>query len=200
MEIPDIHVLKAADWQVFGTLTFRSENLTPARRLSMWFALTRKVCKWWHVYFPELLWCLRLEQGDKTGRVHYHCLIGGLPMAAVSHPVRFQRENGSWDIGNRLTHSMESFWRNFAVSEKVPVERRRVSRFSIYDARLNGAAYITKCLGIEEEGRYMKDVYESGKFGLGDCRLILSDSLSKLAACRSGANTRSTDVRRLVAV
>lgn len=178
MEIPEIHVIGRIEWQIFGTLTFKKANHPEAERRKMWFAEVRSLAKWYHVYFPDLLWVLRIEQGESTGRTHYHCLIGGLPEAAVSGGKRFLREDGTWDRGNRTTHALEAKWARMGLN---PADKKdRISRFSLYDARPNGVSYIAKCLG-DEHGRLEKDLYESGKFNLLENQLILSDSIHSVA-------------------
>ncbi len=187
MEIPEVHAMSLVEWQVFGTLTFKSERLSQARRIKMWFAEARTLAKWWHVHFPELLWVLRIEQGEATGRTHFHCLIGGLPKAAVSGGVAFQRADGSLDVGNRTTHALESKWARMGLT---PADKKnRISRFSLYDARLNGAGYLLKCLDVDD-GRLSKDVYETAKFLWDDRQLILSDSLL-LVGSRGGLSSCS---------
>ena len=70
--------MSRVDWQFFGTLTFKKERVPTAVRIKLWFALARALAKWYGVYFPNLLWVLRAEQGEVTGRTHFHCLIGGI--------------------------------------------------------------------------------------------------------------------------
>lgn len=188
MEIPDVHLMDKVAWQIFGTLTFKSERLSFARRQRMWFAEVRTLSRWHHVHFSKLDWVLRIEQGEATGRTHFHCLIGGLPKTAVSGGVRFQREDGSWDVGNRTTHSLEAKWARMGLD---PADKQnRISRFSLYDARLNGASYLVKCLGVENS-RLGKDIYESAKFAWEDRQLILSDSLLPFLSSQTGLSACS---------
>jgi hypothetical protein len=77
METPEIHVLNRINWQFFGTLTFKSERLPERVRLAMFFAYLRQFCRQFGLKFPKLLWCLRQEQGELTGRRHFHYLIAG---------------------------------------------------------------------------------------------------------------------------
>jgi len=189
MEIPEVHVMARVNWQLFGTLTFKSvrESLF-VRSQKMWFAEVRTLSRWYHVHFPDLLWVLRIEQGEATGRTHFHCLIGGLPEAAVAGGVTFRREDGSLDVGNRTTHALEAKWARMGVH---PADKQnRISRFSLYDARLNGASYLVKCLGVDD-GRLGKDIYESSKFGWDDRQLILSDSLLLIGERNTGLSACS---------
>jgi hypothetical protein len=158
MESPDIHKLRLIDWQFFGTLTFTSERLPERVRLSLYFALMRKVGKQFRVFFPSLLWCLRMEQGEMTARRHFHYLLAGLPRQVVN-PASCFFQMQTW--------------------EKVGGGMARVHRF---DSRLNGAGYILKCLG---ETTDPGDSYESAKFGGGHCQLMLSNAAEKVMLRRS---------------
>lgn len=178
MEIPKIHVMSKVEWQFFGTLTFKKERMPTASRFTLWFALARTLAKWYGVYFPNLLWVLRTEQGEVTGRTHFHCLIGGLPGTAVRDAKVIRRADGTWDVNNPTCHALEAKWGSLGLHERDP--QKRISRFSLYAARLNGAGYICKCLGVETS-RLTKDIYETGKFDWGDNELTLSDSVIKVA-------------------
>lgn len=197
MELPEMGLLLIPRWQFFGTLTFKSENLTVGMRQKMYFALLREVAGWWHIYFKRLLWVQRIEQGEATGRLHFHCLIGGLPDAATFGSTLITRKGGGVDCVNRTTHAMEAFWGRFHVDPAD--EQNRISRFSLYDARLNGAAYITKCLG-DERGRLARDAYEFAKFGVAGRQLILAESVLKVAAASRGLSARSSHRRTCRAV
>jgi hypothetical protein len=70
----------------------------------------------------------------------------------------------------------------FKMLLNKPFKRTRpISRFSLYDARLNGAGYLCKCLGVDDS-RLTKDIYETGKFDWGDNELTLSDSVIRVAS------------------
>ena len=178
MEIPEIHVMKRSDWQFFGTLTFKKERKPAANRLKLWFALLRNLAEWYDVDFSYLLWVLRIEQGEVTGRTHFHCLIGGLPKTAVRDQKKIQRENGMWDVNNSTCHALEAKWGRLGLHENDP--QKRIARFSLYDAQLNGAGYLCKSLGVDDS-RLTKDIYETSKFDWGDNELTLSDSVIKVA-------------------
>ena len=158
MESPDIHELRLIDWQFFGTLTFKSERLPERVRLSVYFAMMRKVAKQFRVFFPHLLWCLRLEKGEGTGRAHFHYLLAGLPRQAVTITSCFIQMNAWEQAGGGMA---------------------RVHRF---DPRLNGAGYLLKCLGESLDGG---DLYESAKFGGSHCQLMLSNAAEKVILLRS---------------
>lgn len=158
MESPDIHKLRLIDWQFFGTLTFKSERLPERVRLSLYFTLMREVAKQFRVYFPSLLWCLRMELGEMTARRHFHYLLAGLPRQAITISTCFFQ---------------------MATWEQVGGGMARVSRF---DPRLNGAGYLLKCLGETADAG---DSYESAKFGGGHCQLMFSNAAEKVMLRRS---------------
>jgi hypothetical protein len=77
MSTPVLHVLDKITWQIFATLTFKSERLPERVRLSLFFALLREFCVQFDLKFPYLLWRLRQEQGETLGRRHFRCLLAG---------------------------------------------------------------------------------------------------------------------------
>jgi len=147
MESPDAYNLARIDWQFFGTLTFASARIPEKTRLSMWFALARKQAKNFRLHFPALLWCLRQEEGESTGRRHFHYLLGGLPEKAVSMATCFA-QMADWE---KLGGGM--------------------ARVRLFDPALSGVGYVTKCLGMSGA-----DAYESSKFDARSSGLMLSKS------------------------
>lgn len=148
MESPDIHILTQPYWQFFGTLTFRQERLPERVRLGMFFTLMRRVASEFRIHFPRLPWCLRQERGETFGRRHYHYLLTGLPQEAVT-PATCFFQMAEWEKAGG-----------------------GMARVHVFDQRLGGVGYVTKCLGSPDGG----DVYESAKFGGGHCELMLSDA------------------------
>lgn len=188
MELPEIHTLDNIEWQIFGTLTFKKATMPHQSRLKMWFALTRTLSKDCRVYFPNLLWVLRFEHGERTLRPHFHCLIGGLPAWAVSDGRRFKRENGSWDFNNGTCKALEARWSTMGLHPKD--KQKRLSRFSLYDARLNGAAYLIKCLG--GDSRLAADAHETRRFFQDSTELTISDSIHAYKAAYLRNHPRKT--------
>jgi hypothetical protein len=41
MEAPEVHILIKQSWQLFGTFTFRQEEMSTGRRFNMFFAWLR---------------------------------------------------------------------------------------------------------------------------------------------------------------
>ena len=56
--------LHRVHWQLFGSLTFKSERLPDGVRQRMWFAWLRQLGRRLAVPFPRLLWCRRQELGE----------------------------------------------------------------------------------------------------------------------------------------
>jgi hypothetical protein len=163
---PDQHVLRDTQWQFFVTLTFKREELSFGRRIKLFFGFGRKVASWFRVYFPRLKWALRMEAGEKNGRLHFHVLIAGLP------------ENSMQTV---TCKAMEKLW-------------EKTMRVGIADARLweqgrDAVSYITKgqgdfsCVGANG--------YEHNKFG-GRCAVILSKSLLGYGSWRRSRTTLSS--------
>lgn len=91
--------LALIDWQLFCTLTLYDEEHSDSWVIKRWFALHRMVCRWFRVYQPNLLWCLRSELGETTGRRHYHALLGGLPMSTLHKVTCFAIKNSAENYG-----------------------------------------------------------------------------------------------------
>lgn len=151
MESPDVYQLGRVEWQFFGTLTWKSERLPERVRVSMFFALLRRLAGWHRVHFRFVVWALRLEKGEISGRNHFHFLMTSLPAFAVCEATAF---------------AMMAQWEALGGG---------MARIRIFDRQLNGADYITKCIGIDGA-----DSYESSKFGANGCHLMLSKSFHLL--------------------
>ena len=52
MEAPEVHILIQQSWQLFGTFTFKDQEMSIARRFNMFFAWLRQSAKQFRVYFP----------------------------------------------------------------------------------------------------------------------------------------------------
>lgn len=126
-------------WDWFCTLTFpdvvegkelffnmrRACGNAPSERvqISAGVAFLRRVCSWQHLHFKRLLWTMRYEEGESTGRGHLHCLVGGVAFSSV---------------GSRM--AIREWWKNLTNAEKVDVRP--------YNKRLAGVDYTLKCLNI----------------------------------------------------
>src|ERR1700678_862553 len=150
METPEAFHIGRIGWQLFGTLTFKSERLPERVRLAMWFAFARQTGKRLSVKFPRLLWCLRQEEGESGGRRHFHCLMAGLPTAQLCPSLNFE---------------LMALW------QKLGGGWARVMR---YRDDLDGVGYVLKGLGYASQA---EQNYEMRKFGSEHCHLILSNSV-----------------------
>jgi hypothetical protein len=160
MEAPEIHVLNQIGWQFFGSLTFKQERLPERVRLSMFFALIRKAARDVRVPFKKLLWCLRQERGEATARRHFHFLLAGLPVEAVSLRTCFSLKN-AWE---QLKGGM--------------------ARVTVFDPALDGGSYLLKPDSHSASPVDAGDTYESTKFGGGFCNLMIAQSVWRLATAR----------------
>jgi hypothetical protein len=152
---PELHPMGVVQWQLFATFTFRVET-SERNQLCAFFAAVRKTASNYGVHFKQVIWCLRQESGEITGREHLHALIAGLPAYAITE---------------RACRATESIWRS--VGGGHPVVR-------VYDDRLDAASYILKGLeqarAAEREGA---NLYEFQKFG-GSCNVTLSESFVRV--------------------
>lgn len=148
---PEIYALSLIEWQLFASLTFKSERLTDAVRLKMFFALMRRQADNLGVHFPQTIWCLRTESGEATGRIHQHALIAGFPKHALTKATCF---------------SFMKIWEQLGGG---------MARVTLYSPRLDGVGYVLKG-GEEEYRRAGGDFYETRKFG-GRCDVMLSKSI-----------------------
>lgn len=144
-------------WQFFGTLTFAQPvpGLVLSRKLV--YAFLYKVPRVLHTPFPRLLWVLRVEHGEATGRLHYHFLLGGGNSANLGHCFTL---NAMWDALPRCGHA----------------------RIRLFDVSQNGAAYVASCLAAE--GTAGANFYEAQKFGTQGSDVTLSNSLVRLVGGR----------------
>ena len=138
----------------------------------MFVALARTQAKVWQVHFKKVLWCLRRESGEATGRWHLHAVIAGLPPSA----------------GPRNCLALMSQW------EALGGGMARVSR---YDSSLDGLDYILKGSGLTESKatRWAGDYHELAKFG-HSCDVTLSESVIRYLGNRHRPGQRGTGSRK----
>lgn len=148
---PEIYALSLIHWQLFLSLTFKSEKLTDAVRIKLFFALARTQADNFGVHFKQLIWCVRTEAGEATGRLHLHALIAGLPPHAMTTATCF---------------SFMRIWEQLGGG---------MARVSLYSPLLDGVGYVLKG-GDAELKRAGGDFYETRKFG-GNCDVMLSESV-----------------------
>ena len=151
----------------------------------MVFALLRKIAKPLRVHFKDVLWVLRLEDGELTNRRHFHVLIAGLP---------------EYHVTIKSCFALMRTWEGLGGG---------IARCRIFDPRLAGVDYILKCLtdGDWDQERTGNQVgttldgankYELGKFGSETVQqLTLSQSVTDfLQYYVQGSNRRRGDMSR----
>jgi len=162
---PVSKVVSRVDWQFFSTLTFKGKVPRQGVQASAFFALLRTTANDFGVHFKRLLWVLRFESGEVTGREHLHALIAGLPAHAVSEKTCF---------------AMMSYWERLGGG---------MARIRVYDPSLGGVDYIVDSVGEQSlrglangsldstTDRSRANSYEVGKFG-GNCEVMFSHSMN----------------------
>ena len=167
---PEIYALSLIEWQLFASLTFQSVNLADAVRIKMFFALMRKQADNFGVHFKKTIWCLRIEAGELTGRLHLHALIAGFPEHALTTATCF---------------SFMKIWEGLNGG---------MARVTIYSPLLDGVGYVLK--GCEAEyQRAGGDYYEARKFG-GNCDVMLSESIFRVLEGRRQIGKRRRQGQR----
>lgn len=137
----EIPALSRIDWQLFLTLTLKDEKRSDDWAVKRYFALMRQTASWNKVHFLDLLWCLRSEKGDRTGRRHYHALWGGLPEYTIHRHTCFAIKNEAEALGLGMT------------------------RVYVFNRNLDGVGYLLKGLEACDEMRSQgQSLYEFSKF------------------------------------
>ena len=161
---PEIYALSLIEWQLFATLTFKSEKLSEAVRIKMFFALMRRQADNFGVHFSKTIWCLRTDRGEATARIHHHALIAGFPQHALTRATCF---------------SFMKIWEQLGGG---------MARVTLYSPLLDGVGYLLKG-GEAEMQRAGGDYYETRKFG-GHCDVMLSKSIFRVSEGRRSIGKR----------
>jgi hypothetical protein len=161
---PEVYALSLIEWQFFASLTFKSERLTDAVRIKMFFALMRRQAENFRVHFKKIIWCLRTESGGATGRIHHHALIAGFPQHARTKATCF---------------AFMKIWEQLGGG---------MARVTLYSPLLDGVGYVLK-RGEAELKRAGGDFYEIRKFG-GHCDVMLSKSIFSVIEGRRSIGKR----------
>lgn len=163
------HLLENVDWQFFCSFSFKSLKVSEAVWVKMYFAVIREQAANFGVHFFDLMWGLRYELGEQTGRPHFHALITGMPTTAVSPATCFA-------------------WMRIWEAQGGGMARVRV-----YDPTLPGVDYVLG--GIDAAyASAGANWYELNKFG-GRCDVMLSMSLIRHLHNRSRLGHRDRDGR-----
>ena len=109
----------------FCSFSFKSEKHCARFGPQMFVALVRTQARSFRVHFSGILWCLRREFGESTGRLHLHAVIAGLPRSA----------------GARKCLALMSQWESLGGG---------IARVRVYDSSLDGQDYIS---GLSLDGK-----------------------------------------------
>ena len=114
--------LARIQWDFFATPSFKG-NVPRTNCYGLAFRWLQELAKVCGVPYNRLLIALRGEEGEKFGRFHFHCLVGGTATRNY----------------HTLQHQAEWLWKHQTGGARVDVRQ--------YDRSLGGAEYICKCLG-----------------------------------------------------
>lgn len=157
---PELFTLTQIDWEFFATLTFKQEKLSDTVRIKMFFAWLRTQCEHGGIHFHKLLWFVRMERGELTGRKHFHALLAGFTSR------------------HRTTTTC------FAMMKDWEKHGGGMARVYQWSNSLDGVDYLLKELQAEAvKIREAGNFYEAQKFG-GSCDLMLSKSLVTVLQAR----------------
>jgi hypothetical protein len=119
-------------WDFFATPTFKGNIPSSSICYGLAFRWLQELAKTCGVPYKRLLIALRGEEGEKNGRFHFHCLIGGTATRNY----------------HTLQHQAEWLWKIQCNGARVDVRQ--------YDRSQAGAEYVAKCLGANayELGKY----------------------------------------------
>jgi hypothetical protein len=115
--------LARVQWDFFATLTFAGTVPRTQIAYGLAWRWLQELAKVGGVPYNRLLIALRGEVGEKHGRFHFHCLVGG----TITRNY------------HTLQHQAEHLWKISTGGARVEVRQ--------YDRALAGADYISKCLG-----------------------------------------------------
>jgi len=176
-EKSEVYLLSKIAWQFWCSFTFRRVDITERLRRGAFFTLLRELAENFGVSFPRLLWSLRIEHGEQTGRLHYHALVGGLPEHGVTSRTAFAMKR-RWE---RIEPLCEYF--NGETGKRDFLSTRCGSaRVFVFSQEFDTLSYFTKD-GVGIVPRNGGDCYESRKFGQAD-QVLWSESCKRLIAAR----------------
>ncbi len=163
MALPESIILsRYRCWRVFGTGTWSSPVVPrPVQQRKLLFAFLYRTAKMAGIPFRRLVWVARHETGERFGREHYHWLIGAEEWQPTLADMF--RLNELWD----------------------DLPKCGFARNHLFDERLNGVEYVTKCLSGSAPGDTLGgDFYEGSKFAHRGAEVTLSNSLARAVGGR----------------
>jgi len=138
--------------RVFGSGTWSSPVVPgPNAQRKLLFACVYETAKMAGIPLHRLVWATRHELGEKTGREHYHWLIGA----------------------EEWKRTLSDMFRLNALRDSLP--KCGFFRNHRFDQRLNGVEYVTKCLsGSALRDSLGGDFYEASKFAFRGAEVTLA--------------------------
>ena len=115
--------LARVQWDLFCSPTFKGNVPRPSIAYGLVFRWGQDLAKHCQVPYKHLLLAIRGELGEKNGRFHFHCLVGG------THTRNYES----------LAHYGEWLWKHSTGGARIDARP--------YDRSQAGADYICKCLG-----------------------------------------------------
>jgi hypothetical protein len=163
MKHPEIWAVGQIPWQFFCTHSWANEGSFKRppghrRQVCAFFAFIREAARVSGVHFKRLMWCLRYETGETTGRDHFHSLLSVAGSEWVKLTTCFY---------------LMDYW-----DKKLCCGFARVR---VFQPALGGAAYTCKDLADSLAG---KDRYEFEKFFDPATALTLSKSVFRFIDTR----------------
>jgi hypothetical protein len=169
-------------------------------RRKYFFAFLRELASGVGLHFLSLLWLLRPENGEQTGRRHYHALVGGLPQHVLSDRYCL-RLMAVWEHQRPLVRRIGPDGKPQELSKFCGMARIR-----IFNPSLDGLEYCLPSHGKEARSSGWSlsgaNSYEANKFG-GSTEVELSQSTAAylkarqrrywLGDARCGQNGSSAD-------
>lgn len=83
--------LARVQWDFFATLTFAGNVPRTQIAYGLAWRWLQELAKVGGVPYKRLLIALRGEAGEKNGRFHFHCLVGGNDYSQLSHAATSSR-------------------------------------------------------------------------------------------------------------
>ena len=173
--------LARIQWDFFATPSFKGTVPHTNICYGLAFRCLQELAKVCGVPYKRLLIALRGEEGDKFGRFHFHCLVGGTATRNY----------------HTLQHQAEWLWKHQTGGARVDVRQ--------YDRSLAGADYVAKCLGANAYELNKYSFASTVTLSASVIRLIAGidasgDRRCGLDTCKNGLVTKATGFNQVVPV
>lgn len=155
---PVARALSLYPWDQFSTLTYGGNSGKNVERVPSWGDRRSMLLQWWRLIADSygIPWDVfpaagREEAGEKNGRLHWHCLIGGLHHVPGRGVIPSPNPKAD-------KFRLINLWSGHCGASAGIADSRP------YDARLSGAEYILKGLENLNFSSYAANAYELSKF------------------------------------